>query len=329
MVTAYDCAMLDLDGVVYVGDQVVEGAAEVLEQVRAEGMTLAFVTNNASRTPSQVADRLTSLGVRATAGDVVTSAQAAARQLADRVPANAPVLVVGGEGLVEALEQAGLHPVSGVADHPVAVAQGFDRDLGWQDLAEAAYAVRAGALWVATNLDPTLPTNRGIAPGNGTLVDAVATALGRRPDIVAGKPHRPLFDETVRRVASRRPLVVGDRLNTDIEGAVAAGIDSLLVLTGVTDPAMLCRAAPGQRPTYIASGISGLLTPHPHPQGVAAGWSVNGWTAHLSGNTLEVESMGNEPDDGLRAAAAACWEAEAPEELDLAVLTELWSPGPE
>ncbi len=215
----YDCAMLDLDGVVYRGPDAIEGVPDLLRRARDEGMTLAFVTNNAARTPASVAAHLSELGVEAAAADVVTSAQAAAREVANRVPAGAAVLVVGGEGLEVALRERGLVPVSGAADSPVAVVQGFHPDVGWRQLAEAAYALAGGVPWVASNLDLTVPTARGIAPGNGALVAAVSTAAGRQPDVVAGKPFRPLFDETLLRIGSERPIVVGDRLDTDIEGA--------------------------------------------------------------------------------------------------------------
>ena len=187
LVTAYDCAMLDLDGVVYIGPHAVEEVPDVLAQARDLGMTLAFVTNNAARTPADVAGHLRELGVEARAEDVVTSAQAAAREVAERVRPGAKVLVVGGEGLETALKEHDLVPVSSADDDPAAVVQGFHRSVGWELLAEGDYAIRSGLPWVASNLDLTVPTARGIAPGNGALVGAVATAVGREPDIVAGQ----------------------------------------------------------------------------------------------------------------------------------------------
>ena len=264
LVTAYDCAMLDLDGVVYIGPHAVEEVPDVLAQARDLGMTLAFVTNNAARTPADVAGHLRELGVEARAEDVVTSAQAAAREVAERVPPGAKVLVVGGEGLETALKEHDLVPVSSADDDPAAVVQGFHRSVGWELLAEGAYAIRSGLPWIASNLDLTVPTARGIAPGNGALVGAVATAVGREPDIVAGKPYRPLFDETVRRISSRRPLVIGDRLDTDIEGAVtvrrrrAAGDDRCDrrrgAVPGQPGPATVVRRVDDARPAARASG---------------------------------------------------------------------------
>lgn len=303
----YDCAMLDLDGVVYRGKQAVPDAADLLGRARSAGMTLAFVTNNAARTPAAVAQQLRDLGVEADESDVVTSAQAAAREVAGRVPAGSPVLVVGGEGLEVALQERGLTPVSTLAEKPVAVVQGFHPDVGWRQLAEGAYAVTGGVPWVASNLDLTVPTSDGIAPGNGTLVAAVAAAVGHGPDVVAGKPYRPLFDETLLRIGAERPIVVGDRLDTDIAGAVTCGADSLLVMTGVTDVAALCEAEPGSRPSYLAWTLDGLLTGHQPPELDGAAWVLDDWSVSTADDRLDVESRGSDRDAGLRCVAAAAW----------------------
>ncbi len=307
LVDDYDCAMLDLDGVVYIGDRAVGGAVDVLRRARGAAMTLAFVTNNASRSASTVAAHLNDVGVPAEAADVVTSAQAAAHELGQRLAPGAAVLVVGGVGLREALNEQGFTLVASVDDDPSAVVQGFDRSVGWEQLAQAAYAVRAGALWVATNLDQTIPTPAGLAPGNGALVDTVAAATGVRPDVVAGKPYRPLFDETVRRVGARRPIVVGDRLDTDIEGANVSGAHSLLVLTGVTDVDALCRAAPPMRPTFVSWTLDGLLQQHHLPVREHDAFRLGGWRVWAPDGRLEVTDIGEDRDDGLRALAAAAW----------------------
>ncbi len=231
----YDVALLDLDGVVYRGPDPIAGAAESLEQARAGGMRFGFVTNNASRTPEQVAAHLVDLGVPAAPAEVVTSAQAAAALSVERFGLGRRVFVVGSDGLRAAVADAGQILVdSYLADPPPEiVVQGFSPDLRYEDLAQATFVVAAGAHWVATNTDTTLPTARGIQPGNGTLVAVVAAATGRSP-LVAGKPERALVDEAVKRTAASRPLMVGDRLDTDIEGAVRTGMDSLLVLTGIS-----------------------------------------------------------------------------------------------
>jgi glycerol-1-phosphatase len=305
--TAYDVALLDLDGVVYLGGTPIPGAAEALRKADAAGMRLAYVTNNAFRTPAAIAALLTSFGVPATQEDVVTSAQAAARLLAERLPPGAPVLVIGGSGLRVALRERGLRPVSTAADRPQAVVQGYSPDISYSMLAEGGLAVAAGALFVASNGDRTLPSRRGRQPGNGSLLQVIATATGVRP-LVAGKPEPPLHRESVLRTGAKNPLVVGDRLDTDIEAAHRVGADSLLVLTGVTGPAEAVLAPPSQRPTYLAEDLAGLLEPHPGITEEDGAFSCGGWTARLDGDWLELTG-GGERIDGLRALCAAVWAA--------------------
>ncbi len=267
----HDALLLDLDGVVYVGPDPVDHAVEVLDSVRRAGLATAYVTNNASRPPHVVAEQLRSFGLEVDDDDVVTSAQAGARVVADRVPPGSAVLAVGGPGVRAALEARGLRPVASSEDEPAAVLMGFGMHVGWADLAEASYAVGSGALFVATNTDTSIPTPRGLAPGNGTLVAAVVAATGVSP-VVCGKPYLPLMTESVERVGALRPLMVGDRLDTDIEAAERAGVPSLLVLTGVTDVAALVAAPPGRRPTYVSADLRGLLE-SPAALAVASGAS--------------------------------------------------------
>ncbi|MDT4916062.1 MAG: glycerol-phosphatase, partial [Pseudonocardiales bacterium] len=261
----YDVALLDLDGVVYIGADAVPGAAAALAAARARGMRLAFVTNNASRPPAAVAGHLTELGVAAESEEVVTSAQAAAHYLADRLAPGSAVLVVGTTGLEEALRERGLVPVAEANDDIAAVVQGYSPDLSWRQLAEGAVAINRGLPWVATNLDPTVPSPRGRLPGNGALVAALRHATGVEP-VATGKPDPTMHRESVQRSRAEHPIVVGDRLDTDIEGANAVGCASLLVLTGVTSPAELLAAPEHLRPTYVAADLSGLLVPHDEPQ---------------------------------------------------------------
>jgi glycerol-1-phosphatase len=315
---SYDAALLDLDGVVYLGGAAVPGAPEALAKARHSGMQLAFVTNNASRSPSAIAAQLNRLGVPADRTEVVTSAQAAAHLIADRVPAGSPVLVVGGIGLRLALRERGLRPVSTAAERPAAVVQGYGPGVDYGLLAEAALAVRAGAWYVASNADVTLPTARGLLPGNGSLVQVIVTATGTKP-VVAGKPEPPLHAETVARTGAKRPLVVGDRLDTDIEGAVRVGADSMLVLTGVSGPAEAVLAPPHQRPTYLAHDLSGLLEPHPPVAAAGDEFRCGGWTARVGtvhgshdGHAPRLEIAGEGAAiDGLRALCAAAWSAGA------------------
>ncbi len=258
----YDLAMLDLDGVVYVGADAVPGAVDALATARAAGVQLAYVTNNASRTATEVAKHLRDLNLPDVSdADVVTSAQAVAHLVADAVPEGSPVLVVGGDGLRHPLEERGLRCVTSLDEGPLAVVQGFHPDVSWTDLAEAAYAIQSGVPWFASNTDLTVPTARGVAPGNGSLVQAIANATGVKPT-VAGKPEAALFQETVERFGGVRPLMVGDRLDTDIDGAIAVGIDTLAVLTGVNSLQDVMDAAPGHRPTFVSHDLAGLNQTH-------------------------------------------------------------------
>lgn len=307
---AYDTALLDLDGVVYAGGHPIPHAVAALGEARDGGMHLAYVTNNASRTPQAVAEHLTELGVPAEASDVITSAQAVARLIADQLAPGERVLAIGGEGLRWALRERGLEPVDSAEDDPAAVAQGYGGpSLTWDRLMEASYAVARGVPWFASNTDLTIPTPRGIAPGNGAAVEVVRLATGAEPQ-VAGKPLPPMHRETILRTCAERPLVVGDRLDTDIEGAHAGGVDSLLVLTGVTTPARLLAAEPHHRPVYVAADLRGLLATQPRVEDVPLeardGFRCGGWTAWADGESLMVEGAGD-PYDGLRALCAAAW----------------------
>lgn len=310
-------ALLDLDGVVYTGATAVDGVPEILAGVRAAGMRLAFVTNNASRTATAVAKHLTDLGVPANPDEITTAAYAAAAYLAGRSNAGDPVLVVGGVGLVEAVSESGLRPVTSADADPVAVVQGYGPDVDWWALAEGAIAINRGVPWLATNLDATLPSTRGPLPGNGSLVAALRYATGRQPMTVIGKPHPDMHREVVRRSGARRPLVVGDRLDTDIAGARAAGCDSMVVLSGITDALTLITASESFRPTYVAADAGGLLVAHPeiirHPSGAACG----AWRVAKTRRSLRLSRRPGVPAypptsvasdlDALRALCAAAW----------------------
>ena len=304
----YDVLLLDLDGVVYIGPDAVPGAAEALKTARAAGMGARFVTNNASRPAPVVAAHLRELGVDCTDQEVVTSAQTAAGLLAGRFGKSARILVVGGEGLYWALDQENLIGVGTVEDDPVAVVQGFGPDVGWRLLAEGARAVRKGLPWIATNTDLTVPTQYGPAPGNGTLVAAISSATGVLPE-VAGKPQPPLFLDAVRRAGARRPLVVGDRLDTDLEGARAAGLDGLAVLTGVTTGADLITAVPKLRPHLIGRDLTTLMEAHPRPEPRDGAWRCRDSVVMVEQGQLEVHEPGHDPLDLLRAGCAASWSA--------------------
>src|SRR3954471_1877533 len=277
LASRYDVALLDLDGVVYVGPDPVPDAPENLRKAAQEGMRIGYITNNASRPASVVAEHLASFGLDVIADDVVTSAQAAAKLIAAEFPEGSPVLVVGGEGLIAALEEYELKPVRSSDAHPVAVVQGFHPDVNWVMLADGAHAINEGAKWYATNLDLTIPTAGGKAPGNGTLVQAVRAAVEVDP-VVAGKPEPPLLETSIERLKAERPLMIGDRLDSDIAGAHAVGIASLWVATGVNDARDLAVAPKNQRPTYIAADLGALAEAQPGVEVTGSKHSCEGWT---------------------------------------------------
>ena len=298
----YECLLIDLDGTVFRGASPTPGAVRSLDEVHGRKL---FVTNNASRSADQVAAHLRELGFTATGADVVTSAQSAAHLLAGQLSPESPVLIVGTEALANEIATVGLRPVRRYDDDPVAVVQGLSTTIGWPDLAEAALAIRAGALWVAANVDPTLPTERGLLPGNGSLVAALRAATDAEPR-VAGKPAPQLFQDAVARGDFRASLVVGDRLDTDIEGANAAKLPSLMVLTGVNTARDAVYAEPARRPTFIGHDLRSL-----HQDGEQlAGGPQPGWRVEVDDRAVTVGATGADDGDGLsivRAVASAIW----------------------
>lgn len=303
----YDTAVLDLDGVVYIGEHAVPGAPRALAAAADAGMHLAFVTNNASRSPQEVALHLAALGIPAAPADVVTSAQAAAGLVAQELPAGSRVFVIGGPGLHDALRERGLVPVTDPAEGAEAVVQGYGPDMPWRQVIDGALVVRSGVPWVASNTDLTVPTPGGPGPGNGTLVALIAEYAGRSPR-VAGKPQPPLFEETLARVGGSRPLVVGDRIDTDIEGAIAVGWDSVLVMTGVTTLEDLAAMPAALRPTYVGADLTRLALPAKLPVSwsarvqdeglvVTGSGDLNGWWAAVA------ETLWSHLDDTGRAAS--------------------------
>ncbi|GAA2643247.1 HAD-IIA family hydrolase [Dactylosporangium fulvum] len=301
LASRYDLVIFDLDGVLYLVDQVIPGAAEACARLRERGIPSAYATNNASRLPTDVAALLTRIGIPAEAREVVTSAHATALLLAERYPAGTPVLILGAPALREEVVGVGLRPVT-EAEEARVVVQGYGPDVRMRDLGDASVAIRGGADWIATNADRTLPSPRGPLPGNGSLVVALATALRRQPDTIVGKPDPGLFLEAARERGATRPLVVGDRLDTDIEGANRAGMDSLLVLTGVSDAAELLAAPPERRPTFVAEDLGGLFE-RAQPVQLPTQWRVQELDGQweLSGDGRRV--------DALAALCAVAWAA--------------------
>ncbi len=310
----HDCLLLDLDGTVFRGHEPTEGAIDALDAAQPRKL---FVTNNASRAAEDVAAHLRELGFAADAADVVTSAQSAARLLAQQLEPGSKVLIVGTDALAGEVEAVGLQPVRRFDDEPVAVVQGHSMTTGWPDLAEAALAIRSGALWVAANVDRTLPTERGLLPGNGSMVAALRTATDAEYQ-VAGKPAPALMRDALARGSFDTPLVVGDRLDTDIAGANAADLPSLMVLCGVSTAAEAVHAVPEQRPTYIGADLRDL---HTGSEALRVAEQA-AWRVEVSDGSVIVSTAGTDDGaDGLsvvRATARAVWDA-ADGERQLAV----------
>lgn len=316
LVDRYDALVCDLDGVVYHGGIAVGHAVDTLARVAERGHAVVYATNNASRPPEVVAQQLRGFGARLRDEDVLTSAQAAAAHLADALPEGAPVLAIGGPGVAGSLRAVGLVPVDAQeymdGGAVVAVVQGYGPQVSWGDLAAAARAVQGGARWVATNTDRSLPTEWGPAPGNGTLVDAVRAVVSQDPEVI-GKPFPPLYQRAATSVGApaSATLGVGDRLDTDIAGAHAAGMDALLVLTGVHGVTDVALAPERDRPRYVAEDLRALLEPYEEPacDGPQDGWRCGSSGAVFEpGGRLRLDPQGSAAD-GLRAGLRALWQA--------------------
>lgn len=326
LVGRYEAILFDLDGVVYLGPRAVDHAPEVIAQLRRRELRVGFVTNNAARTPRATADHLTEIGVAATVDDVITSSQAGARLLTKHLEPGAAVLIVGTAALAHEVELQGFRPVYTAAEEPAAVIQGYDPKLAWPMLDEAAVAIQHGALWVATNTDSTRPTDRGIVPGNGAGVAALQMAVRARP-LVAGKPYAPLMEEALRRTDTTRALFVGDRTDTDVEGAAAVGIDSAFVMTGAHGPEdLLVAPAPG-RPTWLLGDLRELHMPPRTVQVDGPLARCGDQRATIVAGRLEVTTgtTRGEMLDSLWAGAQLVWRAaDAGETLDTTQALATW-----
>jgi HAD superfamily hydrolase (TIGR01450 family) len=298
--------LTDLDGVIYQGPTALPHAVDSL---LAADLPLGYLTNNASRTPRQVADQLQGYGLPATADQVVTSPQAAVTLLATLIEPGSLVLCVGGEGLTSELTAAGYFVTRRAEDNPVAVVQGFSSDVGWEHLAQASFALQRneGVVWVATNTDWTIPVEGGVAPGNGALVSAVHLAVGRLA-IFAGKPETAMFGLALERFQpTGKTLMIGDRLDTDILGANRAGIPSALVLTGIDGAKQLLAADVSAAPTFVFADLRDLSRPYPiaekavDKKGVHT-VAVGGAVVSRQGHVIRVVTPGD-PIDTLRAGA--------------------------
>lgn len=306
----FDSLLLDLDGVVYRGKQPVAGAVESIRRAKEIGKKVGYITNNAARTPEQIAQQLVDFGIDVLPTEIIGSAEAAAKLLGSKF-SGGKVLVVGGEGLrAEAIKQ-GFEVVDSANDQPIAVLQGFSPTVGWAQLAEAAFAIQAGASWIATNQDWTIPLERGIAPGNGTLVGAVHTAVGILPEF-AGKPFRPIFDAALKQLGITNPLVIGDRLDTDIKGAIGAGLSSACVMTGIAGKKELLGARSDERPTYIISDLRALFEHYPSAQLGKDTCLVGSSEVAIVGDKLLLTAGNPAELDTIRAATNLVWSSGRP-----------------
>lgn len=305
LIDCYDALLLDLDGTVWVGDEPIPHAVDALAGCATKKM---YVTNNASRGPEAVAAKLEGMGFEATRYEVLTSAMAAIDMCKRELPSG-KVLVLGTESFVDLVREAGYKPVSSADDHPVAVLQGHNPETGWRELSEASLAIHNGALFFTSNLDATLPQERGMMVGNGSMVEAVVHATGVRPKS-AGKPGAEMFHEAARKLGSHVPLAVGDRLNTDIAGGNAAGMDTLHVMTGVSGHHALVAAAPEERPSLIATDLRDLYAPleslKPSRQGDFSAM-VKGHDVVLAGGRNDSTAM-----QALRTVLEVVWNHEGP-----------------
>jgi glycerol-1-phosphatase len=256
----YRSIAFDLDGTIYLADEVVPRAPEAIRGVRELGARVAFVTNNAVRPPAAVVEKLSRLGVKATVEEVLTSAQAVVRLLGGEHGIRGKgVLVVGGPGLREALAAAGARLLDPDAWRAAEiVVAGLDPELSYGRVRAAALAIAAGARFVGSNPDASLPTPEGPWPGAGSVLALLSTATGARAEI-AGKPERALFDTVAAALGPGPRLMVGDRVDTDLAGAQALGWATALVLTGVTRPAGLLDVE--VVPDHLLADVGGLLEP--------------------------------------------------------------------
>ncbi|WP_018118975.1 HAD-IIA family hydrolase [Corynebacterium mastitidis] len=291
LIQRYDALLFDLDGTVWHGDVPIPGAAEALR-----GCDPIYLTNNASKAPEEVQDKLAGMGFPR--GSVLTSAQAAVALAAETKP-GASALILGADSFRRLAREAGLRVVESADERPDFVLHGHSPETGWRQLSEAALAIRAGARYIASNRDTSLPSERGLMVGNGSMVAAVESATGVRA-VAAGKPETRMFEQAAR--GAERPLVIGDRLDTDIAGGVAAGMDTLHVLTGVSTAWDLLTAPPEHRPTYVAEDLGGL---HMEPEALRPG-PREGARAYRDGDAIVVEGPAHQ---GLLAALPLAWEA--------------------
>jgi 4-nitrophenyl phosphatase len=249
--------IIDMDGVLWEGDRPLPGLIEFFQTLRARECRFILATNNASRTPQQYMDKLARMGVTVTRDEILNSAQAAALYLRECAPNGARVFAIGEDGVRQALTEQGftlceLYDLT--ADYVVC---GMDRGLSWDKLATATLNIRRGAVFIGTNPDATLPTERGITHGNGAIIAALQAATDVAP-IIMGKPEPLMYQQALTRLNAdpATTAAIGDRLETDILGAVRAGIHSVFVLTGISTREQL--ATIDYAPTWVMDDLTAV-----------------------------------------------------------------------
>lgn len=307
----YDTVLCDLDGVIYEGTDAIVDAPETINTFIELGIPVGYVTNNSSRKPETISAQLAEFGIHTSPENVIGSAKTGVDILATMIPSGAKVLVVGGEGLRTRVLEAGFQLAKSSDEKPAAVIQGFDPSVAWTDLAEASYSIANGAKWVATNQDWTIPREKGIAPGNGTLVSAVHTAVGQLP-IVAGKPEPAIYQTAVAHFDAKQAIFIGDRIDTDIRGANRANLDSVLVMTGISTRKEVLGVKPEDRPTYIVATMAELLQPYDEPKKTKRGFACKSAEVELLGNKVVVTHGDPKSLGALRAACAVIYNSDVP-----------------
>ncbi|MET1030724.1 TIGR01457 family HAD-type hydrolase [Domibacillus tundrae] len=250
--TRYKGYLIDLDGTMYAGTQVIPGAPEFIDRLNEAGIPYLFVTNNSSRTPEQVAEKLVKMGIRTTPENVFTTSRATAQFIHDEKP-GATIYVIGEDGILEALAEQGLEVVT--HENPDYVVTGIDRGITYEKLAGACLSVRNGARFISTNGDIAIPTERGFMPGNGSLTSVVSVSTETQP-VFIGKPEPIIMEQAmaVLGTSKEETIMVGDYYDTDIRAGIGIGIDTLLVHTGVTQPEFLKRYE--VQPTHTRNNLN-------------------------------------------------------------------------
>ena len=302
----HDALLLDLDGTVWEGGQALQCVVDVINSC---GIPAVYVTNNASRSPQTVARMLGEIGLETDTKHVVTSAQAVLRIAKADLPTGAKVLIIGADSFRTLAREMGFEVVSSADDNPAAVIQGMHKSVGWAELSEGALAISRGAKFFASNLDTSLPTERGMAVGNGSLVGAITSTTGVEP-VSAGKPEPAMFTQAAKLVNATKPLAVGDRLDTDIAGGNTAAMDTFHVLTGVSRELELIEAPAELRPDFIGAGFHELsLSEAQARPGAQGGFMAryDGYDIVLQGGSEKSTSI-----EALRTVLEVAWAGPKP-----------------